>query len=334
MKPSTNGGRGSAGGRGRAAALLALVALALTAAPLVAQEEPDADVPYVPTPMAVVRQMLELADVGAADTVYDLGSGDGRIVVTAAREFGARGVGVEIDPGLVAEARQNAREEGVSDRVRFIQGDLFRTDVSPATAVTMYLLHSVNLRLRHRLLDQLRPGTPLVSHDFGMGDWQPDTTVRMDSVSANVHLWIVPAEVAGVWRLRLPGDRTVRLDIDQKFQSVDATLRRGPRDSAAVGGISLEGDRLRVTLPSGGDGTGALTLRGRVEGDRMSGRVDGGAQWSARRMRAGSGWPKEPPWPYRDDTLDVSGDRAPPSVPPPPPPLPPEPAGRPVRGIP
>lgn len=309
----------------RAGSLLAVLALGLAAVPARGQEEPDTDVPYVPTPMAVVRQMLELAEVGPSDTVYDLGSGDGRIVITAAKEFGARGVGVEIDPELVEEARANAREEGVSDRVRFVEADLFETDVSPATAVTMYLLHSVNLRLRHRLLDQLRPGTPLVSHDFGMGDWHSDTTVRMDSVSANVLRWTIPAEVAGTWRIRLPGERTLRLEIRQKFQTVRATLHRGRRDSAAVRDVSLSGDRIRMVLPAGmGGASGSLRLRGRVEDGRMSGRLEGGGEWSARRLRAGSGWPKQPPWPYRNDSLDVGVEEP---VLPPPSPLPPDPPG-------
>jgi SAM-dependent methyltransferase len=325
MRDSGARAHGGTPDRVRAGALLALLALGLVAAPARGQEETDTDVPYVPTPMAVVRQMLELAEVGPSDTVYDLGSGDGRIVITAAKEFGARGVGVEIDPELVEEARANAREEGVSDRVRFIEGDLFETDFSPATAVTMYLLHSVNLRLRHRLLDELRPGTPLVSHDFGMGDWHADSTVRMDSVSANVLRWTIPAEVAGTWRIRLPGERTLRLEIRQKFQAVRATLHRGRRDSAALRDISLSGNRIRMVLPAGmGSASGSLRLQGRVEEGRMSGRLEGGGEWSARRLRAGSGWPKQPPWPYRNDSLDVGVEEP---VLPPPSPLPPEPPG-------
>lgn len=281
---------------------LALVAGLGAASPLAGQDDPDSDVPYVPTPMPVVRQMLELAGVGAGDTVYDLGSGDGRIVVTAAKEYGAHGVGVEIDPELVKEARENARTEAVDERVRFIQGDLFETDLSGATAVTMYLLHSVNLRLRHRLLDQLRPGTPVVSHDFGMGDWKADTIVRMEEHSSRVHRWTVPAEIAGIWRLRLPGGESLRLHVDQTFQKVEATLHRGRADSVAVPEVSLHGSRIRMTLPAGtASGSAAVRLSGRVDGGRMSGSGPEGGRWSARRIRAGSGWPKEPPWPYRDE---------------------------------
>jgi cyclopropane fatty-acyl-phospholipid synthase-like methyltransferase len=155
---------------------------------------PDADVPYVSTPDNVVRAMLELAEVKPGDVVYDLGSGDGRIVIIAAKEFGARGVGVEIDPQLVAHSRRRAKQAGVADRVEFIQQDLFRIDVSAATVVTLYLGQELNLRLRPTLLRNLRPGSRIVSHDFGMGDWPPTRAVRVDSGDRahNVLVWTVP----------------------------------------------------------------------------------------------------------------------------------------------
>lgn len=153
----------------------------------------ESDVPYVPTPEPVVDRMLELADVGPDDVVYDLGSGDGRIVIRAARKYGARGVGIEIDPELVKEARQNAKNAGVSDLVEFRQGDLFKADFSDATAVTLYLLPSVNQKLRPMLFEQLAPGTPVVSHDFDMGKWSPERTV--DVSGDTIYRWTIPEEV-------------------------------------------------------------------------------------------------------------------------------------------
>ncbi|BAU48416.1 RNA methyltransferase [Sulfurifustis variabilis] len=166
-----------------------LLCLAALVAPAQAR-----DVPYVPTPEEVVRGMLELAKIGPDDLVYDLGSGDGRIVIMAAKEFGARGVGVDIDPDRIAEANENARAAGVADKVRFIQSDLFEVDLRPATAVTLYLLPEVNLRLRPKLLEELRPGTPVVSHRFDMGDWTPEAERNFDG--RTVYLWHVPPKTA------------------------------------------------------------------------------------------------------------------------------------------
>lgn len=155
---------------------------------------PDSkDVPYVRTPQMVVERMLELAEVSEDDVVYDLGSGDGRIVITAAQQFGARGVGIEIDPELVWQARENAGFVGVSDQVEFRQGDLFEADISEATVVTMYLLPSINLKLRPKLFEELDPGTRVVSHDFDMNEWQPDSTVTVDDDM--IYLWRIPDEV-------------------------------------------------------------------------------------------------------------------------------------------
>jgi len=153
----------------------------------------QSDVPYVPTPKPVVDRMLELADVGPNDVVYDLGSGDGRIVIRAARKYGARGVGIEIDPKRVEEARQNAKNAGVSDLVEFRRGDLFEADFGDATAVTLYLLPSVNQELRPLLFEQLVPGTPVVSHDFDMGDWSPEQTVEVGDDT--IYHWTIPETV-------------------------------------------------------------------------------------------------------------------------------------------
>jgi SAM-dependent methyltransferase len=154
------------------------------------QREPD--VPYVATPPAVVAKMLEIAQVTKDDVVYDLGSGDGRIVIMAAQRFGARGVGVEIDPQLVWEAQDNAKRAGVANRVQFLLQDLFETDLRAATVVTLYLMQSVNLQLRPKLWRELQPGTRVVSHDFSMGDWQPEQVVRVGG--SVIYSWTIPAQ--------------------------------------------------------------------------------------------------------------------------------------------
>jgi tRNA G37 N-methylase Trm5 len=152
------------------------------------------DVPYVPTPQPVVDKMLELAAVNKNDVVYDLGSGDGRIVITAAKKYGVRGVGVDIDPERIKEANANAVLSGVSDRVKFLEQDLFKTDLKEATVVTLYLLPDVNLRLRPKLWQELKPGTRVVSHAFDMGDWTPQQKVEVEGKT--IYYWVVPKDAA------------------------------------------------------------------------------------------------------------------------------------------
>ncbi len=171
---------------------VACLACILSIAPLIAQGRRNAapDVIFVPTPQPVVEAMLELAAVKADDVVYDLGSGDGRIVIAAAKKYGARGVGIELDPALVQRARRNAAAAGVSDRVRFVSQDLFKTDIRPATVVTLYLLQSLNERLRPKLVRELKPGTRVVSHVFNMGpEWPPERTEQIDR--SRIFLWTV-----------------------------------------------------------------------------------------------------------------------------------------------
>lgn len=148
------------------------------------------DVHYVPTRQAVVDAMLDLAKVSKNDVVYDLGCGDGRIVITAAEKFGATGKGIDIDPQRIKEANENATKAGVTDKVEFVQANLFESDVSEASVVTLYLLNSLNMKLRPILLEQLKPGTRIVSHAFNMGDWEPDQTIQVDG--STIHLWTVP----------------------------------------------------------------------------------------------------------------------------------------------
>lgn len=182
-----------------AVAVAAVLVVGVTSGPLRAAApatQGQSLAPYVPTPQDVVERMLTLAQVGAKDVVYDLGSGDGRLVVTAAKKFGAHGVGIDIDPARIAEGRANATKDGVADLVEFRQQDALEADLSKATVVTLYLLSSSNVKLRPRLLSQLKPGARIVSHQFGMGDWQPDkveTFTDGNGTSRTLYLWTVGA---------------------------------------------------------------------------------------------------------------------------------------------
>ncbi|MCS7043633.1 MAG: class I SAM-dependent methyltransferase [Bryobacteraceae bacterium] len=183
----------------RRAALLTLCAF-LSAAAQTPKPKRSPDVPYVPTTERAVEAMLELAKVTKNDIVYDLGCGDGRIVVTAAKKYGARGVGIDINPERIAEARENAKRNGVEHLVKFIEGDLFEADIREATVVTLFLLSSVNLKLRPKLLAELKPGTRVVSNTFDMGDWKPDKEFTLEDngedsyLSHKFYLWIIPKD--------------------------------------------------------------------------------------------------------------------------------------------
>jgi SAM-dependent methyltransferase len=202
----------------------AIVALALAA--LATGAHSQEDVPFITTPDRVTLAMLRLADVRARDFVLDLGSGDGRIVITAAKRFGARGLGVEIVPELIARSRANAQRAGVAARVEFREQDLFQTDLAVASVITMYLLPEVNLRLRPALL-QLAPGTRIVSHDWDLGDWRPDRTLTLAAPEKTVgrdklsrlHLWTVPAPLQGRWCAR-----DAQLVVEQRYQQVSARI--------------------------------------------------------------------------------------------------------------
>ncbi|MCX7891500.1 MAG: methyltransferase domain-containing protein [Burkholderiales bacterium] len=242
----------------KAAASAALLAGALAAGVARAQGShvdlgPD---PYVPTPTTVVARMLELAGIAPGDLVVDLGSGDGRLVIAAARDYGARGVGFEIDRSLVSEAEAAARAAGVAARVRFEARDLFQADLSEVAVLTLYLLPATNLRLRPKILAEMRPGARVVSHQFDLGDWLPDHAERVLAVEdwagidrdRLVYLWIVPAKVAGRWTLlREPSPGTaLALDLDQRYQHVAA--RGDP--ALAPRFAPLRGVEVRFTLPA------------------------------------------------------------------------------------
>jgi SAM-dependent methyltransferase len=225
------------------------------------------EVPFVTSPDNVTLEMLRMANVGPRDHVIDLGSGDGRIVIVAAKRFGASGLGVEIVPQLVEDSRRNARDAGVADKARFEEQDLFRTDLSPATVVTMYLLPDVNMQLRPRLL-QLKPGTRIVSHDWDMGDWKPDRTSEVAVPDKKVGLakaskvlyWVVPAQVAGLWCGSGPL-RDFSLRLKQEHQDVTGELLR--RDRARTIEGRMEGNVLRTQATR----VGALVLE--LEGEKL-----------------------------------------------------------------
>lgn len=245
--------------------LLAVLALLPSAASpdSVTQAPPELDVPFVPTPHEVVERMLEMANVGSTDFVIDLGSGDGRIAVAAVRDRGASGaLGVDIDPERVQEARERARRAAVADRVTFEVQDLFETDFSRATVVTMYLLPEVNLRLRPKVLD-MAPGTRVVSHAFSMDQWAPDE--RADVDGRNVYMWVVPAKVGGLWEFTGP-DLDFTMGLKQEFQTVTGTAMGANEQLRAVTG-TLRGNVIQLNVDDGG----AVPQRyiGQVQGDTM-----------------------------------------------------------------
>lgn len=268
----------SARGAGVAIALIALAGCAG-----LRERFPGPDVLFVGTPEAVSLEMLRVAAVTPRDVVFDLGSGDGRVVIAAARDFGARGVGVEIDPGLVRTSRDAARAAGVAERTTFLWQDLFATDLAGATVVTLYLRDDVNLKLRPKLLRELAPGTRVVSHDFDMGDWAPDRVLRVQGPAREhrLYLWRVPVDAAGLWHVRLADQEPATLALTQRYQTLTGTLMRKGRP-AAIGGGRVRGDRVEFSV----DG---VTFSGRVQGDDI---VEGAARsvatagpWSARRVR-------------------------------------------------
>ena len=275
-----------------------LIALVAGAAGIARAAQPS--VPYVPTPQEVVERMLDIAKVGPQDYLIDLGSGDGRIVVTAAKKFGARGFGVDLNPVRIKESVENAARAGVNDRVAFHQRNLFDTDLSDASVITMYLLPRVNLDLRPKLLD-LKPGTRIVSHDFDMDDWRPEQTVNMDVKAkygdtpgtSAIYFWIVPSKVGGAWRWQLDvggKSQVYELALDQKYQVISGTVGIGGR-SVKVQDARLRGDQISLVFSAEVNGTMVKhEFSGRVTGGTIEGtaivsgsRTQGQYDWSATR---------------------------------------------------
>jgi SAM-dependent methyltransferase len=248
--------------------------------------------PYVPTPHSIVEQMLALAEVGPNDLVVDLGSGDGRIVVAAAKQFGARALGVEIDRDLIAEAQEKARKAGVAGRTRFVARDFHEADLREATVLTLYLLPETNRKLLPKILAEMRPGARVVAHRFAVGDWPPDMQIVVDatedwsSTSATrwVYLWYVPAPVGGEWEVvRDGGGAPFRLVFSQAYQRISGSAAGGGTPVALDLAV-LRGGDIRFIVP--GNGPFAGDYAGRVDGDTMSGDLNGGARWRAVRRKA------------------------------------------------
>lgn len=233
--------------------------------------------PYVDTVEEDVELILDLADVGPGDYLIDLGSGDGRFVIGAARR-GALAHGVELEPTLVARARRNAADAGVSERTAFLEGDIFAADVSMATVVTLYLFPEANIALRPKLLAELAPGTRLVSNSFHMGDWEPDARAQ-GRTSGGALLWVIPATVAGPWRLSV-GDRTAHLVLRQRYQRIEAAELEFDGRTVAITAATLRGDMLTVVAETA---AGALALQARIDGDRLTGTAQLGEQVLALR---------------------------------------------------
>jgi len=228
------------------------------------------DVVWVPTPQALVDKMLDMAKVTPKDYVIDLGSGDGRTVITAAKR-GAKAVGIEYNPDMVELSKRNAAKEGVSDKASFMKADLFETDFSQAQVITMFLLPSINLKLRPKILN-LRPGTRIVSNTFDMEDWKPDEDATVENCTnwCTAHLWIVPAKVEGNWKTP-QGDLTIK----QSFQNITGTLKNGSVVTPING--KLNGSQIAFTA-------GSTQYTGNVNGNSIEG-TGGGAKWSATRGR-------------------------------------------------
>jgi methylase of polypeptide subunit release factors len=257
----------------------------------------DGTVPYVQTPMEIVERMLRMAEVKKDDYVIDLGSGDGRIVIEAAKR-GARGLGVDLDAALVKLATENARHAGVAERVQFLPKDIFDTDLGAATVVTMYLLPDVNAKLLPRLL-RLKPGTRIVSHDGGIGDWPADETLEMRAPEktvgvggvSRVELWIVPGDAAGVWRSQIPQHGEAwTFRIQQRYQVLEIDAAARGRD-LLVRASRLRGDEIKMVV-TGIVGSRAWhhLFEGRIQGERISGELtvsDGNQRrtypWTASR---------------------------------------------------
>jgi SAM-dependent methyltransferase len=262
------------------AALLLAVGVAAWAQPAPQIGQVSKDSVWVPTPERMIRRMMQLADVTPQDLVIDLGSGDGRMPIYAAKHFGAQAIGVELEENLVALSIKAAEAQGVSHLVRFLRQDLYEANLSQATVLALYISPGVMQKLKPRLL-ALKPGTRVVSHHFTLEDWAPDETIRTENRTG--YLWVVPADVRGSWSVSIP-DQSLRLQIGQKHQELAIRAEREGR-AVAVVGAQLRGTEIRFTTfdPDGG----ARHYRGQVEGGRMQGDSDGQdirpLRWTATR---------------------------------------------------
>jgi hypothetical protein len=290
----------------RSAAAVSLLLLAAAAGPpqphsradceaayAVARGHAGKDVPWVPTSDAVVLAMLSMAQVAPVDRLLDLGAGDGRIAITAAKPpFGARAVGVEYDPDLAKLAACLVQAEGLTDRVRIVEGDIFKEDFGDASVVTLYLLPQINLCVRHRLL-AMAPGTRVVSHQYAMADWKPDQSVQI--LGRDVYLWVVPARVDGTWDFQDSEGTTFTIDLRQTFEALSGEITRGGVRQA-LRSATLRGAELRLTSEAEG---AAVELWGTVHGEGITGVLRAGAvaRTAVGRLRGalrGAPWAEMP----------------------------------------
>jgi hypothetical protein len=269
----TNGSRHCATGSVR---LLALVCSCAAIAMLLGTDRAAAQyVPYFPTPQPLVDRMLEMAEVKGSDFLIDLGCGDGRIPVTAAQRYGATGLGVDFEAQRIVEANENAKKAGVVDKVTFRKEDLFGTDISSASVLTLYLSLGINIKLRPRILQAMKPGARVLSHDFNMGDWLPDKTERISG--RVVYLWIVPANVAGNWQLTYDGPHgasVFELTLEQQFQQLEGEAAIDGK-AALLRDALVKGDRIAFAIDLG---ERSMRFDGRVVDGHLKG--DG---WKAVR---------------------------------------------------
>jgi len=252
-------------------------------------EDVTVDVPYINMPQKDIEKILEMAQVGPNDLLYDLGSGDGRIVIAAVEKRGARGVGVEINGELVRESRRKAERAGIAERATFIENDLFKVDFREATVVTLYLMPDLNLDLRPTLLS-LRPGTRVISHSWDMGEWQPDEAVLTPSLTvrmfpdrkvrrSRIYLWVIPANVSGIWEWpKVSGENTRLLRISQRFQKAEGFFTTVAGEETAD--IEIHGERVRITTAEGNQ---PMVFEGKAAGDVIEGTVTFGLEAEAER---------------------------------------------------
>ena len=232
------------------------------------------DVPYVATPYEIADEMVRLADVRSDDVVYDLGCGDGRLVIAAIRKAGCRGVGIDIDPERIKESRQNAIIAGVQDRVRFVEQNFFESDVREATVMLIYLFPDVNIKLRAKFLKEMKPGSRLVSHAFDMGDWKPDNTASIRT--QRVYYWLIPANATGTWTWSSPGGRKspVVLEMEQKYQAIRGAITQGGLRTKLTD-AKLTGDRIAFTMEDSMSGRNVTrTFSGVISGNSITGTIE------------------------------------------------------------
>lgn len=243
-------------------------------------KKPKLDVGYMPTPYEIVEKMLNMAKVRSNDLVYDLGCGDGRVVIMAAKERGAKGVGVDLDPVRIRESEENARNAGIADQVRFLQQDLFKTAIGEATVVMLYLWPQVNIRVRSKLFAELKPGTRVLSHNHDMGEWKPDDYAEI--AKHRIYFWVMPADVAGSWRwaMKVGSKRfDVTLRLEQKFQEISGTFAIG-ESTVPITPTKISGNQLRLSVEPLMDGEKVpMTLVAQAEGNALHGTIEipGGA---------------------------------------------------------